>query len=179
MRNNQSATSQWSWGFHTVWSGTDRGYAFSSAVCWSCRYGRISGPVMGTYPPRVRRDLGVGPRGNSRRALATKAPTNQQLASAVGVSIPHGKGSTRATSVFVPGLLELYIYGQISHRGIKPYPPRMRRDLDVGQEGQSRRALPERPSAKWQPAGGIVVTRTCGAVSTLWISLFFPGLLDL
>ena len=33
------------------------------------RYGRFS--WMGAYPVRVRRDLGVGPRDNSRRALAT------------------------------------------------------------------------------------------------------------
>jgi len=31
-------------------------------------YGGISEPGMGTYPPRVRRDRGVSPRGNSRRA---------------------------------------------------------------------------------------------------------------
>ena len=31
-------------------------------------YGGISEPGMGTYPPRVRRDRGVCPRGNSRRA---------------------------------------------------------------------------------------------------------------
>ena len=33
---------------------------------------------MGNYPARVRRDLGVGPRGNSRRALAPWTPANQQ-----------------------------------------------------------------------------------------------------
>ena len=31
-------------------------------------YGEIVEPWMGTYPPRVRRDRGVSPRGNSRRA---------------------------------------------------------------------------------------------------------------
>ena len=31
-------------------------------------YGGISEPGMGTYPPRVQRDRGVPPRGNSRRA---------------------------------------------------------------------------------------------------------------
>ena len=34
------------------------------------RYGRISDPGMGTYPPLVRRDLGIGPRGNSSNELA-------------------------------------------------------------------------------------------------------------
>ena len=38
----------------------------------------IPDPRMGNYPPRVRRDLGVGPRGNSRRALASLAPAYQQ-----------------------------------------------------------------------------------------------------
>ena len=32
-------------------------------------YGRISYPGMGLYPRRERRDLDVGPRGNSSRAL--------------------------------------------------------------------------------------------------------------
>ena len=31
-------------------------------------YGGIPKPGMGTYPPRVRRDRGVSPTGNSRRA---------------------------------------------------------------------------------------------------------------
>ena len=32
--------------------------------------GKDFDPGMGTYPPRVRRDFGVGPRDYSRRALA-------------------------------------------------------------------------------------------------------------
>ena len=39
---------------------------------------------MRPYPPRVRRDLDVGHRGNSRRALAPSAPANQQSVSGVG-----------------------------------------------------------------------------------------------
>ena len=31
-------------------------------------YGEIAEPGMGTYPPRARRNRGVSPRGNSRRA---------------------------------------------------------------------------------------------------------------
>ena len=47
------------------------GSAFFSLGCSSCRdmYVRICDPGMGTYPPRVRQDLGVGPGGNFRRAL--------------------------------------------------------------------------------------------------------------
>ena len=44
------------------------GSALTSPGCWSLfTYGRIPAPMMGIFPPRVRRDLGVGPRGNSRR----------------------------------------------------------------------------------------------------------------
>ena len=47
------------------------GSAFSSPVCWRCtdREG-FFGRGMGTHPPRVRRNVDVGPRGNSPCALA-------------------------------------------------------------------------------------------------------------
>ena len=41
---------------------------------------------MAMYLPRVRRDLGFGPRGNSRRALIPWAPAHQQSARGVGGS---------------------------------------------------------------------------------------------
>ena len=47
---------------------------------------------------------------------------NQQSASKVGVSTPCVAVSTRRTTVFVPGLSELYMYGRISDPGIGPYP---------------------------------------------------------
>ena len=51
----------------------------------------ISDPGMGTYPPRVRRDLGVGPRGNSLRALAPGVPANQQIIQwGLGFHTPRG-----------------------------------------------------------------------------------------
>ena len=34
-------------------------------------------------------------------------------------------GMTRRRTVFLPGLLELYRYGNISDRGMGPYPPRV------------------------------------------------------
>ena len=48
------------------------GSPFSTLVVGvSCRdMERISDPGIRPHPPRVRRDLGVVPRGNSRRALA-------------------------------------------------------------------------------------------------------------
>ena len=115
------------------------GCPFSSPGCWSCR--ESSDPGMKPYPPRVRRDLDVVPRGNSRRALSPCAPANQQPASGVRDSTPCRAVSTREISVFVPGLLELYIYGRISDAEIGTYPPRVRRDLDVGPRVYSRRAL--------------------------------------
>ena len=43
----------------------------------------------------------------------------------VGVSKSCGTISTWGTTVFVPGLLKLYMYGNISDRGMGPYPSRM------------------------------------------------------
>ena len=57
---------------------------------------------MRPYPPRVRRDLDVVPRGNPRRALATKSAVNQELDSGFGVSTPHAEVCTLTTSVFLP-----------------------------------------------------------------------------
>ena len=51
--------------------------------------------------------------------------TNQQSASEVGVSTPCGVVSTRGTTVFVPDLMELQIYGRIYEPGMGPYPPRV------------------------------------------------------
>ena len=41
-----------------------------------CRYGMISDLWMRTNPLQVRRDRGLGPRRNPRRALATEASAN-------------------------------------------------------------------------------------------------------
>ena len=70
-------------------------YVFVPRLLELYRYGRIRDPGMGNYHPRVRRDLGVVPRGNSRRVLASRAPANQQSPSGAGVSTPCGAVSTR------------------------------------------------------------------------------------
>ena len=72
MSLNQSAIAQWCWGFHTLRGGIDPGnLRFRPRVVgFLYIYGRVSDLEMGIYSPRVRRDLGVGPGGNSRRALA-------------------------------------------------------------------------------------------------------------
>ena len=46
------------------------GSAFTSPGCWRCRGMEGFLNRDGNYPPRVRRDLDVVPRGNCRRALA-------------------------------------------------------------------------------------------------------------
>ena len=66
-------------------------------------HGMIYDPWMGHYRSRVRRNLTVVPRGNSRRALASWAPASHKVASGVGVSPPCGAVSTRGVSFFVPG----------------------------------------------------------------------------
>ena len=65
---SQSAIGRRGWGFHTVRCGFDPGdHRFRPPVVGVVDgYGRISEPGMGTYPPRVRRDRGVSPRGNPR-----------------------------------------------------------------------------------------------------------------
>ena len=71
MSPSQSAVTQRGWGFHTLRGGIDPGICvFDPMLLKLYRYGNISGPGRGTYPPRVRRDLGVVPRSNPRRALA-------------------------------------------------------------------------------------------------------------
>ena len=89
---------------------------------------------MENYLPTVRRDLGIGPRGNSRRA------DNHQSDSGVGVSTPRGAVSTRVISVFVAGLLGFKTW-LIPDPGTRNYPPRVRRDLNVVPRGNARRAV--------------------------------------
>ena len=69
--------------------------------------GRFCDPGMGSNPPRV--------------VLALRSRGWGLAASGVGVSTPCGVVSARATSVFVPGLSELY--GGILNAGMGPYPP--------------------------------------------------------
>ena len=95
-------------------------------------------PVAGSdsicYPPRVRRrDLGVAPSGNSRRALVPRTPAKQQSVGGLGSLHLAGGGVT----VFVPGMLELYMCGRIYDPGMGSYRPRVRRNLDVAPRGDS------------------------------------------
>ena len=70
MSSSHSETSPWSWSFHSVRGGIDPGdLRFVPELLEIYRFERIWEPGMGTYYPRVLQDLGVGPRGNSRRVL--------------------------------------------------------------------------------------------------------------
>ena len=68
----QSAITQWGYpvrlGFpHPAGRYRPGRYVYLSPACSICR--DMEGLLTRTYPPRVWRDLGVGPRGNVRRAL--------------------------------------------------------------------------------------------------------------
>ena len=111
MSPSQSASSQCGWGFHTVLGGIDPGDPrFRPRVVGvSCRDVKISNPGMRTYPPWVRRDLEVVPRGNSK-TLAARWHEPQPISNQpVGLEFPQhaGRYRPRGISVFVAGLLEL------------------------------------------------------------------------
>ena len=108
MSPTQPAISQWGWGFHTVRGGIDPGdLCFRLPLVTIVDVWKYFRSGDGNYPPRVRRDLGVGPRGNSRRALAPRAPDNQQSARGVRVSTPCGRYEPGGSPGLVPGLSEL------------------------------------------------------------------------
>ena len=104
MSLSQFASSQRGWGFHTPRGVIDPGYLlfFIPRLLELYMYGRISDPGMENYRPWVWRDLDVGHRDDSRRALARGASSNQQPARGVGFPTPFGAVSTREISVFVP-----------------------------------------------------------------------------
>lgn len=117
---------------------------FSSLGCWSCIYiyGRISNRGGGRpYPPRLRRDLGIVSIGNLRHAETRIDSADQQLANKGGVSTPCAAISLRGITVVVPGLLELYMYGNIADPGMEPCGRLVRRDLDFVPRSKSRCTL--------------------------------------
>ena len=71
MSLSQSAPSQLGWGFHTLLGGVKPGdLRFRPRVVGVVEIWNDLRPGMGIYPPRDRRNLGLVPRGNSRRVLA-------------------------------------------------------------------------------------------------------------
>ena len=74
--------------------------------------GRISDTGMGPYP--------------SRMALAARHPTRSAMSEwGWKVSTPCGTVSTEGIADFVPGVLELHMYGSNYDQGMGPYPPRV------------------------------------------------------
>ena len=98
-------------------------------------YGIISDLGVGTYPHRVRRDLDVVPRGNSRIALAVSPSQSAISGWGWGFQTVRGGIDPRVIIGFVPRLLELCMCGYISDLGMGPFPRLVRRNLDVGPRG--------------------------------------------
>ena len=92
-------------------------------------YGRISYSGMGTYPARVRRDLDIVWRGNSRCALAPLPSRSSISRWGWCFHTVHG-GIDPGITTLVPAVSELQIYGSISDSVMGSCRPRMRRDLD-------------------------------------------------
>ena len=69
--------------------------------------------------------------------------------------------------------------GRISDPGKERYHPGVRRDLAVAPRDNSRRALVPGDPASCKPENGVGVSTPCGAVSTLGVPVFVPGLLKL
>ena len=143
-------------------------------------YGRISDP-------------GPGCDGTSTLSRgATLAPPwlhepqpiiNRSVGLAFPHSTPYGAVSTRGMSVFVPGLFESYVYGNIDDPVLGPYRPHVRRDLNVFARDNTGHALvlgalPIRN----QPLGVFFHTLRGGidrGMSDVCFSLLAPGLLEL
>ena len=167
MSPNQSASSQWGWGFHAVWDGIDPGdFRFRPWVVGSCR--DLGGLIISGW------DLilpGCGgtrwPEGQLSPHASFMRPSQPGIRQwGVGISTSCGAVSTRGISAFVPGLSTLQSYGRISDPGMGNYPPRVRQDLDVGPRGNFRHALAPSAPANQQPVKWVVISTPCGAVST-------------
>ena len=139
----------------------------------------MSDTGMGTYYPRVRRDRGVCPRGNPRRAMAPEAPAIRQSASGTGVSTPFKAVSTRQVLLCGFGLLELLGYGMTSDLWMRTNPLQVRRDRGLGPRRNPRHAVAPKASANQQSASGTGVSTPCGTVSSWEICLYVPVLLEL
>ena len=141
---------QWDWGFHTLQGGIDpAGFLCGFGLLELLRYGMISDLWMRTIPLQVRRDRGVAPKRNPRRALAPEASANQQSASGTGVFTPCGAVPTLGIYGYVPRLLEVYRYGWVPDTGMGTYYPRVRRDRGVCPRGNPRRAMAPEAPANW------------------------------
>lgn len=108
-----------------MWGGIGPGKVlFPPGLLMLYMYGRISDSEMWHYHLRVRRDI-----------------DHEQFRQRGWVSPYRGAVSTRAMSVLVLELLELWTYRRNYNTGAGPYRPRVWRYLAVVATGNSRRAL--------------------------------------
>lgn len=135
---------------------------------------------MEKYRPRVRRDFDIGPRGNSRNALALLSPANQR--SAVGgwaSTHVRGAASTQGTAVFVRGVVEVVDVSLVL-RGLWPGDGTLsfqaQRDLDVGPWATLPALWLYAPWPISDPSVGVGVSTPCEAVSNEGIADFVHGL---
>ena len=145
MSSSQSAISQWGWGFHTVRSAIDPWELISVPgllelyiyiYAWrSFCSGDGTLSSKGAAGPRRWPEGQFSPRPDS---MSSSQPAISQWG--WGLHTVLGDMDSWELS-FIPGLLKFQIYGKISYPGMGRCPPRVRRDLDVGQRGNSRRAL--------------------------------------
>lgn len=116
-----------------------------------CSMTGVYDPGMEPFPPRV--------------PLASRTPANQQSAIGVGLCTSCGTVSIRGSTVFVPGLLKLLWYGNISDLGMGPY--------------NTREPLASLTPANQLSANRLGISTPCGAVSTHGTIVFFPSSLEL
>ena len=136
---------------------------------------------------------------------ASQTPTPQPTNGVVGVSTPCGAASTRGITVFVPSILELYIYEMISDPEVGPCPPRVALALripgwgfhtvrggidpgdhrfrprfagaaDVRKDPRMQSYPPRMPLTLRNQVG---VSTPCGAISTRGTNVFVPSWLEL
>ena len=136
---------------------------------------------MGSYPPRVRRKRGVGPRGTSRGTPSPSSPPNEQSASGGGVSTPRGSISTRVITIIAPRVLELYRYRWIQIRGWDLINLVSGADSALAQGATlpARYLHESQPIRYYQSAIAVRVSTPSGAESPRRIAVFVPGLLEL
>ena len=142
MSLSQLATNQLGWGFHTMRGGINPGdLRVRPRVVRVVEIWKDSNPAMRPYPPRVWRDFGIVPRGNSRRALVPRAPAHQQPASWVGV--PHLAGRYR------PGGSAFSSSGCWSYKYIEAFSTRGWERILSGCGGTSALARDATLAARW------------------------------
>ena len=109
---------------------------------------------------------------------ALRTPANQQLSRTGGVGFPHRVGQHRfgGPPFSSPGCWSCRC--RIFDAGIV-CPPRVQRDLDFPQRGNSCRALAPQTPGNQQSASIVGVSIPCMAVSTRGIAVFVAGVLGL